>query len=191
MNKKKIEKGFRMVLEGLGVDLESPHFKDSPERIARAWSKELCVGLQETNFELRVFPVEAGYQPSMVVLQHIPIKSLCAHHLLPFVGEATVAYIPDQHLCGLSKLSRVVNFFARRPQVQENLTSDIAQYLVKQLRPQGVGVIVKASHMCMEMRGVNHRGLMTTSCLLGCFLENATVRNEFMALAHANTSLLI
>ena len=185
MDYHKVKAGFTMVLEGLGVDHNDPHFRDSPERIARAWSDELCTGLKKEQFHLTTFPMTKDDQPSMIVLQHIPVKSLCAHHLLPFIGEATVAYIPNKLLCGLSKLSRTVDFFARKPQVQEHLTSDIATYLQETLHPQGVGVIIKASHLCMEMRGVNHSGLMTTSTLLGGFLKDGTVRAEFMALAHA------
>ena len=120
----------------------------------------------------------------MVVLQHIPVKSVCSHHLLPFVGEAAVAYIPDERLCGISKLSRIVDYFSRRPQMQEELTSDIVNFLFEQLSPQGAGVIIKATHMCMVMRGVGHDGVMTTSSLKGSFLSKATVRAEFMALAN-------
>ena len=119
-----------------------------------------------------------------LVLQHIPVKSVCAHHLLPFIGEATVAYTPDKMLCGISKLSRIVDYFARRPQVQEELTGDIANFLCDNLDPQGVGVIIKATHMCMAMRGVSHDGVMTTSTLKGSFLNESNVRAEFMALAH-------
>ena len=191
MDEEKIQRGFQLVLEGLDIDLTNPHFQESPARVTKAWADELCSGLRENQIQLKIFPVEENYQPSMVVLQHIPVKSICAHHLLPFIGEATVAYIPKKSLCGLSKLSRVVNFFARRPQVQENLTNDIAQFLDKTLQPQGVGVIIKATHMCMEMRGVNHRGVMTTSTLLGVFLSDGTVRAEFMALAHASSPLAV
>ncbi|MDH4224719.1 MAG: GTP cyclohydrolase I, partial [Deltaproteobacteria bacterium] len=141
MDKKKIEQGFQLVLEGMGVDLKDPHLKDSPKRIAKAWHDELCAGLNEPNFKMQVFPLMAGYQPSMIVLQNIPVKSICAHHLLPFVGQATVAYIPDKHLCGLSKLSRVVAHFSRKPQVQENLTHEIAEFLSSNLKPQGIGII--------------------------------------------------
>ena len=93
------------MLEGLGVDLNGSHFKDTPKRATRAWTNELCSGLGEQSFELTTFDIDPDYEPSMVVLQHIPVKSLCAHHLLPFVGEATVAYIPNKMLCGLSKLA--------------------------------------------------------------------------------------
>ncbi len=185
MELEKIEQGFRLVLAGLGLDLDDPHLEDSPGRIARAWHDELCAGLREPDFDIRVFPLEEGYQPSMIVAQSIPVKSICAHHLLPFVGHATVAYIPHQHLVGISKLSRVTDHFSRKPTVQERLTHEIAQFLDDHLKPQGVGVIVKAKHLCMEMRGVNHSSLMTTSTLLGTFLDDPTVRAEFMALAHA------
>jgi GTP cyclohydrolase I len=189
MDLNKIEEGFRLVLSGLGLDLENPHLRDSPARIAKAWYDELCSGLNDPDFEIRVFPVQEGYEPSMIVLQAIPVKSICAHHLLPFVGHATVAYIPDHHLVGLSKLSRVVDHFARKPQVQEHLTNEIAHFLCQNLQPQGIGVIVKATHLCMEMRGVKHPGMVTTSTLLGSFLHDATVRAEFMALAHARDSV--
>ena len=155
--------------------------------LRKAWANELCSGLGERSFNLTTFSVNEGFEPSMIVLQHIPVKSICAHHLLPFVGEATVAYIPNKLICGLSKLSRVVDYFSRRPQVQEMLTHDIAQFLRTQLDPQGVGVIIKASHMCMHMRGVNHDGSMTTSSLKGSFIKEGSVRAEFMALAHSQT----
>jgi len=184
VDKDKVIESVQMLLEGLGVDLENHHFRNTPERVANAWIDELCSGLGEKKFSITTFPTNANYEPSMVVLQHIPVRSVCSHHLLPFVGEATVAYIPDERLCGLSKLSRIVDYFSRRPQVQEELTSDIANFLCEQLSPQGAGVIVKATHMCMAMRGVSHDGVMTTSSLKGSFLSKATVRAEFMALAN-------
>jgi len=173
-----------MLLEGLGVDLDGHHFRKTPDRVANAWIDELCSGLGKKKFTITTFPVNVNYEPSMVVLQHIPVRSVCSHHLMPFVGEATVAYIPDDRLCGLSKLSRIVDHFSRRPQVQEELTSDITNFLCEQLAPLGAGVIVKATHMCMVMRGVSHSGVMTTSSLKGSFLSEATVRAEFMALAN-------
>jgi GTP cyclohydrolase IA len=183
MDLAKLEAGFRQVLEGLGVDLAHPQLRDTPRRTAEAWYEEICSGLRETDFSLEVFPVEEGYQTGMVALNRIPVKSICAHHLLPFNGEATVAYLPRDHICGLSKLSRVVNHFARRPQLQENLTAEVAQCLESQLAPLGVGVIVQASHSCMELRGVNHPGVMTTTTLLGSFRSDPAVRAEFLALA--------
>ena len=187
MDKVKVRQGVQLLLEGLGVDLHSEHYRDTPERTANAWIDELCSGLGEKKFSLTTFPVGANYESSMVVLQHIPVRSVCAHHLLPFYGEATVAYIPDERLCGLSKLSRIVDYFSRRPQVQEELTSDITNFLCEQLSPQGAGVIVKATHMCMAMRGVSHDGVMTTSSLKGLFLSQGNVRAEFMALANTQS----
>ncbi|MDP6211870.1 MAG: GTP cyclohydrolase I [SAR324 cluster bacterium] len=187
MDKVKVRQGVQLLLEGLGVDLDSEHYRDTPERTANAWIDELCSGLGEKKFSLTTFPVGANYESSMVVLQHIPVRSVCAHHLLPFYGEATVAYIPDERLCGLSKLSRIVDYFSRRPQVQEELTSDITNFLCEQLSPQGAGVIVKATHMCMAMRGVSHDGVMTTSSLKGLFLSQGNVRAEFMALANTQS----
>lgn len=183
MDYEKIKEGFNLVLDGLGVDATSAHFSETSARAARAWTQELCIGLEKETFTLTTFPRETDDYPNMVVLQGIPVKSICAHHLLPFIGQATVAYIPNDKLCGLSKLSRVVDFFARKPQVQEHLTSEISAYLNEVLEPKGVGVIIKASHSCMELRGVNHSGVMTTSSLLGSFLKDGTVRAEFMALA--------
>jgi GTP cyclohydrolase I len=187
VDKVKVRQGIQLLLEGLGVDLESDHFRDTPERTSKAWIDELCSGLGEKNFSLTTFPVGAIYESSMVVLQHIPVRSVCAHHLLPFYGEATVAYIPDKRLCGLSKLSRIVDYYSRRPQVQEELTCDIANFLSEQLSPKGAGVIVKATHMCMAMRGVSHDGVMTTSSLKGSFLSEGNVRAEFMALANTQS----
>ena len=187
MDKDKVQQSIQLLLEGLGVDLDNSHYRKTSERAANAWIEELCSGLGEKKFTLTTFPIGNNYEPSMVVLQHIPVRSVCAHHLLPFYGEATVAYIPDERLCGLSKLSRIVDYFARRPQVQEELTSDITNFLCEQLSPQGAGVIVKATHMCMAMRGVSHDGVMTTSSLKGSFLNDGTVRAEFMALANTQS----
>ena len=187
MDKDKVQQSIQLLLEGLGVDLDNKHYRKTAERAANAWVEELCSGLGEKKFSLTTFPIGNNYEPSMVVLQHIPVRSVCAHHLLPFYGEATVAYIPDERLCGLSKLSRIVDYFARRPQVQEELTSDITNFLCEQLSPQGAGVIVKAAHMCMAMRGVSHDGVMTTSSLKGSFLNDGTVRAEFMALANTQS----
>ena len=183
-NMEQLERAFELLIEGLGLDHSDSHLQDTPRRAAEAWAKELCAGLNGPQFRLTTFPVESEADSSMVALQQIPVKSICAHHLLPILGWATVAYVPNGQLCGLSKLSRVVDHFARRPQVQERLTNQIADFLQTGLHPQGVAVQVKASHMCMELRGVNHTGLMTTSTLRGVFLEDTTLREEFMQLAN-------
>lgn len=179
-----VERALELLIQGLGLDRSDPHLKDTPRRAAEAWVKELCAGLNGPQFRLTTFPSELESDSGMVALQQIPVKSLCAHHLLPILGWATVAYVPNGQLCGLSKLSRVVDHFARRPQVQERLTNQIADFLQTGLHPQGVAVQVKASHMCMELRGVNHTGLMTTSTLRGVFREDPTLREEFMQLAN-------
>ena len=179
----KIESGFRQVMEGLDLNLDDPHLKDSPRRTAEAWVEELCAGLREPDYELSVYPMEEGMQQGLIALQTIPVKSICAHHLLPFVGHATVAYLPGEFFCGLSNLSRVVDHFARRPQLQEILTSQVAQYLEGKLAPRGVGVSIQASHYCMEMRGVNHPGVMSTTALLGELHNDPASRAEFMALS--------
>ncbi len=183
-NMEQLERAFELLIEGLGLDHSDSHLQDTPRRAAEAWAKELCAGLNGPQFRLTTFPVESEADSSMVALQQIPVKSICAHHLLPILGWATVAYVPNGQLCGLSKLSRVVDHFARRPQVQERLTNQIADFLQTGLHPQGVAVQVKASHMCMELRGVNHTGLMTTSTLRGVFRQDTTLREEFMQLAN-------
>jgi len=187
LDKGKVLQGMQMLLEGLGVDMDNKHFEKTPERAAKSWVEEICSGLGEKKFRITTFPASENYEPSMVVLQHIPVKSVCAHHLLPFIGEATVAYIPGKMLCGISKLSRIVDYFARRPQVQEELTGEIAYFIYENLDPQGVGVIIKATHLCMAMRGVSHNGVMTTSSLKGSFLKESNVRAEFMALANTES----
>jgi GTP cyclohydrolase I len=184
MDRNKIERGFREVLEGLGLDPHHPNLKDTPRRTADAWVTELCAGLTEPDPDMDLIPLEEGHVPGLIALDRIPVKSLCAHHLLPFVGQAVVAYVPQGQICGLSKLSRVVAHFARRPQLQEQLTQQIAQYLEASLNPAGVGVLIRASHSCMEFRGVNHPGTMTTSMLLGCLDTDPHFRAEFLALAH-------
>ncbi len=182
MDRDNLEAGFRLVLEGLGLDLSNPHLRDTPRRTADAWYEEICAGLREEELTLDTFPAEEGAQHGLVALNRIPVKSLCAHHLLPLQGRATVADLPAGELCGLSNLSRVVNHFARRPQMQEHLTHQTAHFLEAHLRPLGVGVIVQAAHACMELRGVNHAGLMTTTAWLGAFREDESLRAELVAL---------
>ena len=186
MDVQKIEAGFRMVLEGLGVNLADPQIKDTPRRTAESWVDELCVGMKEAAPDFDVFPQDEGAPAGMIALDRIPVKSICAHHMLPFVGEAIIAYVPGPYLCGISKLSRVVNHFARRLQLQEHLTHQIAGYLQQALQPAGVGVLIQAQHFCMEVRGVNHSGSMTTTALLGSFQEDPALRAEFLRLCRAD-----
>lgn len=199
-NQDTVERGFRLVLEGIGVDLTDPHFQDTPRRAAKAWFTELCRGVTGAPPELRTFPMPLCDQ--MVMLRRIPIRSLCAHHLLPFVGEAVVAYIPSNgQVLGLSKLSRITDYCARRPQTQEQLTQDIADMVAEAVldpaavdfadesgtlnhqQVGGVGVLIRATHMCMQLRGVNHAGDMVTSVVHGIFKSQRAVREEFLHLA--------
>jgi GTP cyclohydrolase I len=185
-----VEAGFRLVLEGIGADLDNEHFKDTPRRAAKAFFNELCAGMTQPEPKITTFPATGPSQ--LILLRDIPVKSFCAHHLLPFVGKAAVAYIPGKkQVLGLSKLSRIVDWRARRPQVQEDLTNEVADYLYDLIkgdssdggRPRGgVGVLVRASHFCMCVRGVNHTGDMVTSSLRGVF-HDPEVRAEFMSLA--------
>lgn len=190
---KTIEEGFALVLDGLGIDWQAePHFRDTPKRAAKAWYNELCVGLTGGPPKMTTFP--AGGQ-EMVLLQDIPVKSMCAHHLLPFVGTAAVAYVPGKEklIVGISKLSRIVNFFARRPQVQEDLTTQIADFIATRIVGLeesdgkapigGVGVMIRANHMCMALRGVGHEGNLVTSAVRGVFMTKPEAREEFLKLA--------
>lgn len=171
----------RALLEELGLDLSDPNLAGTDLRVARGY-EELFAGLYEgMEPRLRTFPNTEKYS-EMVALVDIPFYSMCAHHLLPFFGSAHVAYLPRERIVGLSKLSRLVDFYARRPQVQERMTEQILALLEKRLRPAGAMVILEARHLCMEMRGVNKPGVSTrTSALSGVF-EEERVRQELLAL---------
>ena len=135
--------------------------------------------LSPRQFEMTTFPNDEGYD-ELVLVKGIPVQSVCEHHLLPFVGVAHVAYLPGDRILGLSKMARVVEMFSRRPQVQERLTQQIADWLDRELQPQGVGVVVEAEHTCMTLRGVRAGGALTrTSALTGALRENDASRAEF------------
>ena len=182
LNTRKIERGYALILEGMGFDWKKdPHMSQTPSRAMRAMVTEICSGLFEDPPVMTTFPLEGN--SNMVISRKIPIKSLCAHHLLPFIGYATVAYIPRETILGLSKLSRAVEYMMRRPQVQEQLTENIADFLQAQLDgPIGIGVVIQSRHFCMELRGVKHESEVLTSTLRGEF-EKAEVRSEFLHLA--------
>lgn len=168
------------LLRDIGEDPTRAGLLDTPKRYVKAFH-ELTEGYKQDPADIlsRVFDGE-NYD-EMVVVRGIEFTSLCEHHLLPFVGEATVAYIPDGKVVGLSKIPRLVHCFAKRLQLQERLTKQIADAIMERLAPLGVGVIVRASHSCMRLRGVRCRGEMVTSTLLGNFREPA-VRQEFLSL---------
>jgi GTP cyclohydrolase IA len=165
------------LLEALGVDLTDESLQDTPRRVAAAFS-ELLTPLP---FEPTTFPNTEGYD-ELVVARSIPFHSLCEHHLLPFHGVAHVAYLPGDRIVGLSKLGRVVESFARRLQVQERMTVQIADWVEEFLEPRGVGVVLEAEHLCMSLRGVQKPGTVTvTSALHGIVRDDARTRQEFLA----------
>jgi len=167
----------RDFLEALGVSCASPGMARSAVRMAEAYAEMLT----PRNFEMTTFGNDEGYD-QLVVVKAIPVQSVCEHHLLPFLGLAHVAYLPGERILGLSKVARVVEMFARRPQVQERLTQQVADWLDTHLRPKGVGVVVEAEHTCMTLRGVRASGALTrTSALAGVLREDASARAEFFA----------
>ena len=164
-------------LEALGVDLTDESLQDTPRRVAAAFA-ELLTPLP---FEATTFANAEGYD-ELVVARSIPFHSLCEHHLLPFHGVAHVAYLPGERIVGLSKLGRVVESFARRLQVQERMTVQIADWVEEFLQPRGVGVVLEAEHLCMSLRGVQKPGTVTvTSALHGLVRDDARTRQEFLA----------
>jgi len=171
-------------LAALGVDLDSDSLAATPGRMARAYAELLT----PREFQLTTFANDEGYD-ELVLARGIPIRSVCEHHLLPFVGVAHVGYLPGDRILGLSKLARVVELFAHGTQVQERLTKQVADWLTNHLHPKGVGVVIEAEHLCMTLRGVQAVGSRTiTSTLLGSLREDPRSRAEFFALAGVGSS---
>ena len=167
------------LMRALGMDPNDPSLTRTPQRVARAYAELLS----PREFGLTTFPNEEGYD-ELVVARDIPFTSICEHHLLPFVGTASVGYLPGGRILGLSKLARVVELFGRRPQVQERMTKQIATWLDQHLRPRGVGVVLRAEHTCMTLRGVQAKGASTvTSALLGSLRDDPRTRGEFLGFA--------
>lgn len=178
----KVEAGVRLILEGIGEDADRPGVLDTPRRVALMY-EEICAGLHaDPRTFLHVIPAET--HDEMVIVKDIPIYSMCEHHLLPFVGVAHIAYIPREgRIVGLSKLARVADLMARKPQIQERLATEIADLLDEMLRPTGVMVVIEAEHMCIEMRGIKKPGAKAvTSALRGGFLKDQRTRAEAMSL---------
>jgi GTP cyclohydrolase I len=168
-------------LSALGVDVDSESMRETPGRMARAYAELLT----PRPFAMTTFPNDEGYD-ELVLARSVPVQSLCEHHMLPFVGVAHVGYLPGERILGLSKLARVVELFARRPQVQERLTVQVARWLHTTLAPRGVGVVVEAEHLCMTLRGVRAGESRTvTSALHGQLRDDPRSRAEFFALAGA------
>lgn len=178
---KRAEAAARQMLDALGVDLDRDDVKETPRRLIQMYDELLT----PQTFVPTSFENSDGYD-ELVLAKAIPFTSLCAHHLLPFHGIAHVGYLPDAHIIGLSKLARVVHYFARSLQIQERLTKQVADWLQDQLQPRGVGVIVEAEHQCMTLRGVHATGSKTiTSMMYGLLRKNVATREEFLALAGA------
>jgi len=178
----KVESGVRLILEGIGEDTTRPGIAETPRRVAVMY-EEICAGLHSDPREfLHVLPSET--HDEMVIVKDIPLYSICEHHLLPFFGVAHIAYIPkDGRIVGLSKLARVADLMARKPQIQERLATEIADLLDQMLRPTGVMVVIEAEHMCIEMRGIKKPGAKAvTSALRGGFLKDQRTRAEAMSL---------
>ena len=188
MDIEKIEAGVRMILEGIGEDPDREGLLKTPHRVAKMY-EEIFAGMSTDptiHFETLF---DEGHQ-EMVIVRDIPFYSMCEHHLVPFFGKAHVAYIPgeDGKVCGLSKLARLIEAFARRPQVQERLTSQVADTLVEVMNPQGVMVVLEAEHMCMSMRGIKKPGTKTTtSAVRGLFDTNHSTRSECLSLMFAHS----
>ena len=179
----RIEKAVREILEAIGEDPDRDGLQRTPTRVARMYA-EIFGGLHEDPASNLTVTFEAEHD-EMVMVRDIPIHSMCEHHLIPFAGRAHVAYIPgdDGRITGLSKIARLVDGFAKRPQVQERLTSQIADALVATLQPRGALVLIEAEHFCMSMRGVKKPGSLTiTSAVRGLFKSNAATRAEAMSL---------
>ncbi|WP_346837004.1 GTP cyclohydrolase I FolE [Microbulbifer sp. SAOS-129_SWC] len=173
---------YARIIEAIGEDLQRPGLRDTPARAAKAM-QYLTRGYQQSIDDVvndALFPSDCS---EMVLVKDIELYSLCEHHLLPFIGKAHVAYIPDGKVVGLSKVARIVDMFARRLQIQEQLTVQIAESLQRVTGAAGVGVIIEAKHMCMMMRGVEKQNsVMKTSAMLGTFRSNQATRNEFLSL---------
>jgi GTP cyclohydrolase I len=187
----RIEKAVREILEAIGEDPDRDGLQRTPERVARMYA-EIFRGLNEDPATHLSVTFEADHD-EMVLVRDIPLYGICEHHLVPFAGRAHVAYIPgpDGRITGLSKIARLVEGYARRPQIQERLTTQIADALVDVLRPDGVLVMMEAEHLCMSMRGVKKAGALTvTSAVRGLFKTNAATRSEAMSLITAHGSRL-
>jgi GTP cyclohydrolase IA len=182
MDKKKIEKSVKLLLEAIGEDLNRRDIAATPARVAEMYEEIFWGMTKDPAKELEV--VLDQKHNEIVLLKDIPLYSMCEHHLLPFIGKAHVAYIPKKgRVTGLSKLVRVVEILSRRPQVQERLTTQIADIIMSKLKPQGCMVVIEAEHLCMSMRGIKKPGTLTvTSAVRGIFQENEKTRSETLSL---------
>lgn len=178
VDKEKISRAVTLLLEGIGEDTAREGLRETPERIARMY-EEIFAGMDQNPQEL-LSKTFAAAGAGMVLEKDIVFYSICEHHLLPFYGKAHIAYLPKDEVVGLSKLARTVEIYARRPQIQEQMTSQIADALMEYLRPKGVMVVLEAEHMCMTMRGVKKPGAQTVTVVTrGAFVKDAHLQQEF------------
>lgn len=184
---KRIEEAVLEILRAVGENPEREGLKNTPGRVARMY-QQLLAGIQEDPQD-HLKTVFSEKYDEIVLLRDIPFNSLCEHHLLPFIGKAHVAYLPDGKVVGISKLARVVDTFARRLQLQERLTDQIADFLMQHLNPKGVAVVLEATHSCMTIRGIQKPGaVMVTSALRGIFKKDPRSRAEVLTLMHVDRS---
>jgi GTP cyclohydrolase IA len=178
-----VEDAIRTLIRWAGDDPAREGLRDTPKRVARAW-KEYCQGYEEdpAHHLSRTFEEVGGYD-EIVLLKDIPFQSHCEHHMAPIIGKASIAYLPGDRVVGISKLARVLHGYARRLQIQERLTAEVADCIWTHLKPQGVAVVIEASHACMTARGVRTPGVgMTTSRMMGVFREDERSRKEVLSL---------
>ncbi len=171
----------RALMEELELDFDDVNFEGTPERVAKMYL-EMFNGLRQgAEPKVTTFPNDQDYH-HMVIEREIPFYSMCAHHFVPFYGHAHIGYIPGSKIVGLSKLPRILEFYAKRPQLQERLTEQVAEFLWSTLKPQGVMVVIEARHLCVEMRGVRKPGALTTTSALRGVFKDRLVREEYLAL---------
>ena len=185
-SREEVEAAFRTIIRWSGDNPDRPGLQETPSRAARAF-EEYFSGYHQDPIQIlsKTFDETGGYQ-DMVILRGIPFESHCEHHIAPIIGRAWVAYVPNGRVVGISKLARVVEAYAKRFQIQERMTSEIASAVQEALKPDGVGVILKATHHCMSSRGIHKAGSdMVTSCMLGCMRDNAITRQEFLGMVDA------
>ena len=189
LRKLEIEQAFRGVLRWIGEDPDRDGLRETPARLVRAYREYFCGYEQDPEQILqKTFEEIEGYD-EMVLLRGIPFQSHCEHHLAPIIGRAWVAYVPNERVVGISKLARVVEAYAKRLQIQERLTAQIANCIEQVLKPKGTGVVIKATHHCMTSRGVNKQGTdLVTSRMLGCFRDNPMTRQELMSMVHSSSN---
>ena len=181
----KVKEAVRMLLEGIGEDVDREGLRETPERIARMY-EQIFAGMEE-NAAAHLSKTFAVASNEIVLVKDITFYSICEHHLMPFYGKAHIAYLPDGKVVGLSKLARTVEVYARRPQIQEQMTIQIVEAVMEHLKPQGVMVLLEAEHMCMTMRGVEKPGSRTvTMASRGCFQENTELQELFFKMLGEN-----